>query len=124
MKRLPDTELEVMKALWSLGRDVPRSALDHALSSFQWSRNTINIYLTRLVEKGFVAVQRDGKSNLYTPLVSREEYLSFDSRSVLKRLYGTPRNFMAALARDGLDRRELDELRAFLEELEGGQTDD
>ena len=56
MKRLPDTELEVMKALWSLGRDVPRSALDHALSSFQWSRNTINTYLTRLVEKGFVAV--------------------------------------------------------------------
>ena len=124
MKRLPDTELEVMKALWSLGRDVPRSALDHALRSFQWSRNTINTYLTRLTEKGFVSVQRDGKSNLHTPLVSREEYLSFDSRSVLRRLYGTPRNFMAALARDGLDRQELDELRTFLEELEGGQTDD
>ena len=123
MKRLPDTELEVMKALWSLGRDVPRSALDHALSSFQWSRNTINTYLTRLVEKGFVAVQRDGKATCIRPW-SPGEYLSFDSRSVLKRLYGTPRNFMAALARDGLDRRELDELRTFLEELEGGQTDD
>ena len=119
MKRLPDTELEVMKALWSLGTDVPRLALDHALASFQWSRNTINTYLTRLVEKGFVSVQRDGKSNLYTPLVSREDYLSFDSRSVLKRLYGTPRNFMAALARDGLERQELDELRTFLEQLEG-----
>lgn len=119
MKRLPDTELEVMKALWSLGTDVPRLALDHALVSFQWSRNTINTYLTRLAEKGFVSVHRDGKSNLYTPLVSREEYLSFDSRSVLKRLYGTPRNFMAALARDGLDRQELDDLRTFLEQLEG-----
>lgn len=124
MKRLPDTELEVMKALWFLGRDVPRLALDHALASFQWSRNTINTYLARLVEKGFVSVQRDGKNNLYTPLVSREEYLAFDSRSVLKRLYGTPRNFMAALARDGLERKELDELRSFLEELEGGQADD
>lgn len=124
MKRLPDTELEVMKALWSLGRDIPRSALDHALLSFQWSRNTINTYLTRLVEKGFVTVQRDGKSNLYTPLISREEYLSFDSRTVLKRLYGTPRNFVAALARDGLDRQELDELRTLLEQLEGGKKDD
>ena len=113
-----------MKALWFLGRDVPRLALDHALASFQWSRNTINTYLARLVEKGFVSVQRDGKNNLYTPLVSREEYLAFDSRSVLKRLYGTPRNFMAALARDGLERKELDELRSFLEELEGGQADD
>lgn len=118
MKRLPDTELEVMKALWSLGTNVPRLALDHALSAFQWSRNTINTYLARLAEKGFVSVQRDGKSNLYTPLVSREEYLSFDSRSVLKRLYGTPRNFMAALAKGGLKRQELDELRTFLEQLE------
>lgn len=118
MKRLPDTELEVMKALWSLGTDVPRLALDHALVSFRWSRNTINTYLTRLAEKGFVSVHRDGKSNLYTPLISREEYLSFDSRSVLKRLYGSPRNFMAALARDGLDRQEVEELRTFLEQLE------
>ena len=76
------------------------------------------------MEKGFVTVQRDGKSNLYTPLVSREEYLSFDSRTVLKRLYGTPRNFVAALARDGLDRQELDELRTLLEQLEGGKKDD
>ena len=99
MKRLPDTELEVMKALWSLGRDVPRSALDHALSSFQWSRNTINTYLTRLVEKGFVAVQRDGKATCNTPLVSRENTCPLTAGRLLKRLYGTPRNFMAALAR-------------------------
>ena len=124
MKRLPDTELEVMKALWSLGTDVPRLALDHALVSFQWSRNTINTYLTRLAEKGFVSVHRDGKSNLYTPLISREEYLSFDNRSVLKRLYGSPRNFMAALARDGLDRQEVEELRTFLEQLEGENRHD
>lgn len=40
----------------------------------------------------------------YTPLVSREDYLSFDSRSVLSRLYGSsPRNFVAALARGGKD---------------------
>ena len=46
MKRLPDTELEVMKALWASGADTPRAALDHALSAFQWSPNTINTYLT------------------------------------------------------------------------------
>lgn len=27
MKRLPDTELEVMKALWAAGANVPRAAL-------------------------------------------------------------------------------------------------
>ena len=76
MKRLPDTELEVMKALWASGPDTPRAALDHALADFQWSPNTINTYLTRLMEKGFVSVRREGKSNRYTPLISQEDYLA------------------------------------------------
>lgn len=89
MKRLPDTELEVMKALWSLGEDVPRAALDQALVEFGWASNTVNTYLSRLAEKSFVSVRREGKGNRYTPLVSREDYLAFDSRSVLSRLYGS-----------------------------------
>ena len=72
MKRLPDTELEVMKALWKLGADTPRAALDQALEDFGWASNTVNTYLARLAEKGFVSVRREGKSNRYTPLVSQE----------------------------------------------------
>ena len=123
MKRLPDTELEVMKALWASGPDTTRAQLEQSLEAFRWASNTINTYLTRLVEKGFVSVRREGKTNLYTPLVGREEYLAFDSRAVLDRLYGTPRNFVAALARDGLDRGELEELQALLEELKGGSRE-
>ena len=121
MKRLPDTELEVMKALWASGPDTTRAQLEQSLEAFRWASNTINTYLTRLVEKGFVSVRREGKTNLYTPLVGREEYLAFDSRAVLDRLYGSPRNFVAALAREGLSRDELDELRALVDQLERGK---
>lgn len=124
MKRLPDTELEVMKALWDLGPDTPRPLLEKELSAFGWASNTVNTYLTRLAEKGFVSVRRDRRGNLYTPLVSREDYLAFDSRSVLSRLYGSsPRNFVAALARQGLDDRDIQELRSLLDELEEGRHD-
>lgn len=122
MKRLPDTELEVMKALWATGPDTPRALLEERLSPFGWAANTINTYLSRLADKGFVAVRREGKSNLYTPLVGQEEYQAFDSRAVLERLYGSPRNFVAALARDGMGRDELEELRALLDQLNGGQV--
>ena len=121
MKRLPDTELEVMKALWATGPDTPRALLEERLAPFGWAANTINTYLSRLADKGFVAVRREGRSNLYTPLVGREEYQAFDSRAVLERLYGSPRNFVAALARDGMGRDELEELRALLDQLNGGQ---
>ena len=53
MKRLPDTELEVMKALWTSGPGTPRAQLDQILAPFGWSPNTINTYLTRLAEKGY-----------------------------------------------------------------------
>lgn len=120
MKRLPDTELEVMKALWTTGPDTPRTALEMALEPFHWASNTVNTYLTRLVEKGFVSARREGKSNLYTPLVSREDYLAFDSRTVLSKLYGSsPRNFLAALAKTGLEKGELDDLRDLLDQLSG-----
>ncbi len=122
MKRLPDTELEVMKALWSSGPDTPRAVLEDKLSPFGWAANTVNTYLSRLADKGFVSVRREGKSNLYTALVTQEEYQSFDSRVVLDRLYGSPRNFVAALAQKGLRKEELDELQALLDQLSRGQA--
>lgn len=120
MRRLPDAELEVMKALWATGPDTPRAALEEQLAGFGWATNTVNTYLSRLAEKGFVAVRREGKINLYSPLVGREEYLSFDSRAVVERLYGSPRNFLAALAREGLDQRDVAELQSLLDQLKGG----
>lgn len=124
MKRLPDTELEVMKALWLSGPDTSRTALEQKLVQFNWAPNTINTYLTRLVEKEFISVRKEGRGNLYTPLISQEEYLEFDSHSVLSRLYGTPRNFVAALARQGITQKDVDDLRALLNELDGGSRRD
>ena len=124
LKRLPDAELEVMKALWESGPDTPRSEMEGALAPFSWATNTINTYLVRLADKGFVSVRQERRTNLYTPLVSREDYQAFDSQAVVSRLYGSPRNFLAALARDGLDRRDLDELRSLLDELDGGAEHD
>ena len=120
MRRLPDTELEVMKALWASGPDTPRAALEAALAPRRWASNTINTYLTRLADKGLVAVERAERGNRYTALVSREDYLAYDSQAVLSRLYGSsPRNFVAALARGGLKREDVAQLRELLDQLEG-----
>lgn len=121
MKHLPDTELAVMKAIWACGKDVSRAEMEQHLTEYRWTANTVNTYLSRLGEKGFVTSRKEGKNLLYTPLVSRDEYLAFDSRRVLKSLYdGKPRNFMAALASNGLNEQDVAELRALLDELSGG----
>ena len=123
MKRLPDTELEVMKALWAAGESAPRAVLEQALESFGWATNTVHTYLTRLEKKGFVRVERDRRGNHYTALITQEDYQAFDSKAVLSQLYGSPRNFVAALVRGGLEKGEIDQLRSLLDEL-GAKKDD
>ena len=121
MRRLPDSELEVMKALWASGPDTSRAELEEALAPMGLASNTVNTYLTRLQEKGFVQAKRDGKLNRYTPLVSQEDYRAFDSRSILTKLYdSSPRKFVAALAKGGLTEKDVEELGALLDELGGG----
>ena len=120
VRRLPDTELEVMKALWELeGRPAARAELEERLRDRGWATNTFNTYLARLAEKGFVTCKKRGRCNWYAPAVSREAYLEFESGAVLSRVFGSSlKNFVASLARGGkLERGELDELQQYLDEL-------
>ena len=119
MKRLPDTELEVMKALWASERaPVPRSSLEEALRDRGWATNTFS----RLAEKGFVSCEKRGKTNYYTPQVRQADYLAFESGTVLNKVFGSSlKSFVASLARGGALRDgELDELQQYLEELKRG----
>ena len=123
MKRLPDTELEVMKALWASERaPVPRSSLEDALRDRGWATNTFNTYLSRLTEKGFVSCEKRGKTNYSTPQVRQADYLAFESGAVLNKVFGSSlKSFVASLARGGALRDgELDELQQYLEELKRG----
>lgn len=123
MKRLPDTELEVMKALWASERaPVPRSSLEEALRDRGWATNTFNTCLSRLTEKGFVSCEKRGKTNYYTPQVRQADYLAFESGAVLNKVFGSSlKSFVASLARGGALRDgELDELQQYLEELRRG----
>ena len=118
-KRLPEAELAVMRALWTHDGEVARSDIESALSAHHWTANTINTYLTRLCEKGYLSVRREGRGNLYTALVDREAYLKYDSQETLARLYGgSVKRFVAALcAEKPLEQSEIDELRRYLDEL-------
>ena len=125
MKRLPDTELEVMKALWAWeGQSAPRAELEQALRDKGWATNTVNTYLSRLTEKGFVSCEKRGRTNWYAPLISQEDYLAFESSTVLHRVFGSSlKRFVAALAQgDGLEQEDLDELQQYLDELKEGKS--
>ena len=58
--------------------------------------------------------------NLYTPLISQEEYQQNESKSVLEKLYGNSlKRFVASLYQGKkMDEDDIKELHDFLEEME------
>ena len=117
IKRLPDAELTVMQALWDCPSPAARADIEAALpGDCAMAMTTLLTQLSRLGEKGFVDIARQGRRCLYTPLVSRSDYLAAQSGSFIKKLCGGDiPTFAAALCDSGLSREDLDELRRLLE---------
>ena len=117
---LPDGELEIMQIIWDHEAPVSRSVIEEALrGSKSLATSTILTFLSRLCSRGFLAVTQQGRANLYTPLVSRKDYLARESRRVLDRLYGGSVSALAvSLSESGIPREDLAELHRLLEEDE------
>ena len=118
MERLPDAELEVMQALWRQEKyPVSSAALMEELAGRRWQTATLLKLLSRLEERGFVRGEKEGRSNGYTPLVNRPDYLAAESRSFLERVHGgSLSSLMAALYPEKeLSREDIAELERILE---------
>ncbi len=117
MRRLPDAELEIMLAVWACPPPVLRTDVENILSRKRaLAPSTLLTLLSRLVERGFLTVEKRGPNNCYTPVISKHDYLASRSRSFLERLCGGDvRVFAAALCDSGLTEEEIQELREILE---------
>jgi BlaI family penicillinase repressor len=91
MKTLPpisDAESHVMEQLW---QSAPQTAEDLAATlgaSQGWQPSTVKTLLNRLLQKGAVSAERDGRRFLYSPLVERQAWLGSQSISLIDRLFG------------------------------------
>ena len=117
IRRLPDAELEVMQALWDCPAPAARSDIETVLfPSHPMATTTLLTLLSRLGEKGFVSIEKDGRRSYYTARVSKDAYLAAQSRTFFQKLCrGSVSAFAAALTDSGLSREDLDELRTLLE---------
>ena len=117
IRRLPDSELEVMQIVWDQQPPVSRGDIEMVIkNSHTLAATTILTLLTRLCEKGFLSMEKQGRANLYTPLISRRDYLASESRCLLDKLYGgSVKAFATALCDSGISKEELKELRDLLE---------
>lgn len=119
MKRLPDSELEIMMIIWELDKPVTRLEIEEQMDKERkLSPTTILSFLSRLQEKGFLEVRKSGKNNVYVALIDKEGYMQKESKNILKKLYNNSvKSFLVSLYDgDNLSEDDLKELADYLNE--------
>lgn len=117
IRKLPDAELEVMQAVWTCKPPASRADIEKKLNeTHPMALTTLLTQLTRLADKGFLTVQKEGRSNLYTPIIAEQDYLASQGKRFFRQLCGgRVSTFAAALCDSGLTKEDLAELRDLLD---------
>ncbi|WP_340587902.1 BlaI/MecI/CopY family transcriptional regulator [Erythrobacter alti] len=118
-ERISDAEYAVMEALW---RESPQSAAnvcDAVCKERGWSIPTVKTLLSRLVQKGALATEPDGRRFLYSPLIERSDYVGTESKRLVERLFGgRAAPLFAHLAEnEALTADDIAEIERLLQEL-------
>ncbi len=118
-ERITDAEHAVMEALWDRPRQTAADVCEIVCTPRGWSLATVKTLLSRLVQKGVLAAEPDGRRFLYTPLIAREDYVGGESRRLVDRLFGgRAASLVAHLAEnEALSEDDLDAIEALLKEL-------
>ena len=118
-ERISDAEHAVMEALWDESPLTAADVCDKVCTKRDWSMPTVKTLLSRLVTKGAVATEADGRRFLYTPTIARSDYVGHESRRLVDRLFGgKPASLFAQLAEsEALTAQDLEEIDRLLKEL-------
>jgi predicted transcriptional regulator len=121
---ISDAESQVMEVLWRAPAPLPAEQVVAALSDTQrWQAVTVKTLLNRLLKKGAIAAQKDGRRFLYHALLQRDEWVAQESEGLLQRLFGG--RIAPLVAHFGSQRKlspaDIQELRKLIDELDDDQ---
>lgn len=114
---LPKSELEIARIVWRLGEATVRQVADELPRDVDFW--TVQTYLRRLDEKGYLKSRKEGRSNVYSAAVQPDSVVSEALNDLLERLFDgeTMPLFQHLISDRGLSGDEIDELQATLDEL-------
>ena len=117
---ISDAEWEVMDIVWENSPITSREVVESLAGTKKWNHRTIKTMLNRLVKKGALKYEVEGKAYLYRPCVSRDVCVREESKSFLDRVFGGASNPMLVqfVKNTKLSQEEIKELKQILSEKE------
>ena len=117
--KISAAELDVMSILWQ-SPGLAASDVHEALGDEKdWTSRTVKTLLARLVEKGALRTEEDGRRYLYYPLIDEDAYKAKAAGQFVDRVFsGRTAPLVAHLADTrGLTPEDIEELERLLGEL-------
>ncbi|WP_420790211.1 CopY/TcrY family copper transport repressor [Streptococcus sp. K0074] len=71
--QISDAEWQVMKIIWMQGEQTSTDLIRVLAERFDWSKSTIQTLLARLVEKKCLTRKKEGKSFVYSALLTLDQ---------------------------------------------------
>lgn len=120
MKPISEAESILMEVLWARGEATAEELREAVSERTDWRSGTVKALLNRLLNKGAIEAEREGRRFRYRPVLTRADYLSEQSRSLIDRLFdGRIAPLVAHFSEQRrLSEADLEELRALIRELD------
>jgi BlaI family penicillinase repressor len=117
---ISDAESLVMDVLWKAHPLAADEVVFALAKRVDWQEPTVRTLLNRLLKKGAIAADREGRRYLYRPLLQRSDYVHAESKSLLDRLFKGRIVPMVAQfsSQQKLSKKEIAELKRLIEELD------
>ncbi len=118
-ERISEAEHAVMEVLWHESPLGAQEVADRIDQTRGWSIRTVKTLLSRLLAKGVLVHEEEGRRYLYRPVVERDDFVTRESRRLLDRMFGgSVSPLIAHLAeQDSLTPEDIAEIEALLKEL-------
>jgi BlaI family penicillinase repressor len=119
LPRISETEWEIMRVVWGKSPITAAEIIEELTKSdSSWHPVTAKTLINRLVKKGALGFDQEGRAYLYRPLVSEKDCISAVSSSFIERVFGGSLSGLVAHFVEGrkLSPKQLRDLRKVMDE--------
>ncbi|AKU24558.1 beta-lactamase [Massilia sp. NR 4-1] len=116
---ISEAESVVMKVLWGRHLLTAEEIVAELLGRQDWQESTIKTLLSRLLKKGAIRAEQEGRRYLYAPVLQQEDWQLSESTGMLARLFdGRVAPLVAHFSKHRkLSKKDIAELKRLIDEM-------
>jgi BlaI family transcriptional regulator, penicillinase repressor len=104
--KISEAEMQLLQLLWDESPLGATEIADRVPNERGWTITTVKTLLSRLVAKGALAAEPQGRKYLYAPAIERDDVAVSQARGLIDRLFG---GRVSPLVAQLAEQQELDE---------------